>query len=329
MAVVTRRVLRRHLCNLLTLIAAFAFNMAATPSGYAQGTTADARAVRIAAIPEYRHIVERVSVDSIIATLRMFESLGVKEAGTAALAETADWLEARYRSFGYATVVRQDLRFRNHTLQNLVVTKAGTTRPATFLFVTSHYDTAEGPGVNDNGSGVAVLLEVARVLAGIDTDLSIRFVNFSGEEVGLVGSQAYVEQIVMPEAMDIALVLNVDEVGGMAGTSNTVITCERDEGPPIENNAASAAHTDTLAALTREYTSLETRIAHAFGSDYLPFENAGYVITGFYEANRSRYPHTSDDVLANLDPEYVTEVARATAAAVLHFARGQKANPTP
>jgi len=159
------------------------------------------------------------------------------------------------------------------------------------------------------------------VLADVETDLSIQFTNFSGEEVGLVGSRAYVDAIVVPEAMDIALVLNIDEVGGVASAPNTIITCERDERPPIENNAASAASTDTLAALTRLYTSLETRIAHAWGSDYLPFESAGYVITGFYESNESRYPHTPDDVLANMDPEYVTQVARATVAAALHFAR--------
>ena len=54
--------------------------------------------------------------------------------------------------------------------------------------------------------------------------------------------------------------------------------------------------------------------------DYLPFEREGYVITGFYETNESSHVHTPDDVLANMDPDYVAQIARATVAAALHFA---------
>lgn len=275
------------------------------------------------AAPELQEIVDRVSADSVLATLRKLESLGVKAPGTPAIAETADWIQARYESFGYTDVTRHDVRFRTGTLQNIIVTRPGTAAADRLLVVTGHYDTAGGPGVNDNGSGVAVMLEAARVLADVATDLSVRFVHFAGEEAGLVGSRAYVAEIAVPQETDILLVLNVDQVGGVAGRPNDTVTVERDERAPAANNAASAAYTDTLAALTRTYTDLETRIAHAYGSDYLPFEHAGYVITGFYESNESRVPHTRSDVLANLDPEYVTEVARATVAAVLYFARAE------
>jgi hypothetical protein len=274
----------------------------------------------IAVVPAFRTIVERVSNDSIISALRALESLGVKEPGTQALTETADWLQAKYESYGYSDIVRHDFTFETHNLQNIIVTKTGSRKPAKFLVLTGHYDTIVGPGVNDNGSGIAILLEVARVLADVETDISIRFINFSAEEEGLIGSTAYVSDVVAPEATDILLVLNIDEVGGIASAANTTITCERDEGSIEENNAASAAYTDTLAALTRAYSSLETRIDHAYGSDYLPFESEGYVITGFYEANESSLVHTPDDVLANMDPAYVAEITRATVAAALHFA---------
>jgi aminopeptidase YwaD len=282
-----------------------------------------AQDVRLAADPELQAVVERVSLDSVLATLRELEALGVKAPGTPGLAATADWIQARFASYGYA-VERHGVEFRSDTLHNIIATKPGTVSPDRLLLVTGHYDTARGPGVNDNGSGIAVMLEVARVLADVATHYSVRFVAFSGEEVGLVGSRAYVAEVVMPQGQDIFLVLNVDEVGGVAGTANDTVTVERDEGSPEANNAASAAHTDTLAALTRTYTSLATRIAHAWGSDYLPFEDAGYVITGFYESNESPFPHTPDDVVANLDPQYVTEVARATVAAVVYFARRER-----
>jgi hypothetical protein len=265
-------------------------------------------------------IVGRVSADSILASLRQFESLGVKSPGTQAIVETSEWLQGKYRSYGYSDITLHGFDYQTHRLQNIVVTKTGSTQPDRFLIIDGHYDTIGGPGVNDNGSGVAIILEVARVLADVDCDVSIRFINFSAEEEGLIGSAAYVEDIVVPQAMDILLVLNIDEVGGTADTFDFTITCERDEGSLVQNNAASAAYTDTLAALTRSYSSLETQIAHAYGSDYLPFEREGYVITGFYETLESTHIHSPNDVLANMNPGYVTQIARATVAAALHFA---------
>jgi hypothetical protein len=284
--------------------------------------------IDIPIVPAYETIVDRVSADSILAHLQKLESLGVKTPGTQALDDTRDWLHAKYASYGYPNITTHDFDYQIHTLQNIVVTKTGTVAPDKHLIIDGHYDTIVGPGVNDNGSGVAAILEAARVLADVDCDVSIRFIHFSGEEEGLIGSTAYVDEVVVPQDMDILLVLNIDEIGGIAGMANHTVTCERDEGWPTGNNAASAAYTDSLAALTELYTSLNTQIAHAWGSDYLPFEDAGYIITGFYETNESPYPHTPDDRLVNMDPDYVTEIARATVAAALHFALAD-ADPTP
>jgi len=283
-------------------------------------TTPATVSVEVPTVPEILEIVERVSPDSILASLRQFESLGVKSPGSQAIVETREWLRDKYRSYGYSDITLHEFDYETHRLQNIVVNKTGATQPDRFLIIDGHYDTVGGPGVNDNGSGVAIILEVARVLADIDCDVSIRFINFSAEEEGLVGSTAYVEDIVAPQDLDILLVLNIDEVGGAADTTNSMITCERDEGSLDQNNAASAAYTDTIAALTHTYSSLETQIAHAYGSDYLPFEREGYVITGFYETLESSHIHSPNDVLANMNPGYVTQIARATVAAALHFA---------
>jgi hypothetical protein len=53
----------------------------------------------------------------------------------------------------------------------------------------------------------------------------------------------------------------------------------------------------------------------------MPFEDAGYVITGYYETNESPYPHGPNDVLANMDPAYVTEISKGAVAAALYFAK--------
>jgi hypothetical protein len=156
-------------------------------------------------------------------------------------------------------------------------------------------------------------------LKDIETAYSIKFIHFTAEEIGLLGSSHYVENLVIPEEMDIRLVFNIDEVGGVSGEVNNTITCERDEWSPTVNNEASAAFTDTLASLTEMYSNLFTQISYAYGSDYVPFMNNGYVVTGLYETNESPYPHSINDSLANLDAAYVFEVTKSSLAASLYF----------
>jgi len=276
--------------------------------------------------PFIQNIVNQVSGDSILSYLQQLESLGRKQPSSSYISNlenTRDWLQSKYQNYGYTDIVYHDFTYSSYTLQNIVVTKTGTVQPDVTLIIDGHYDTIGGPGVNDNGSGVAVILEVARLLANIDCEYTIKFINFSAEEQGLIGSNAYVNNVVIPQSMNILLVFNIDEVGGIAGQTNNTITCERDEGSPAGNNAASSAYTDTLATLTQEYSSLSTQIAHAYGSDYMPFEEAGYVITGYYETNESPYPHGSNDILANMDPPYVTEITKGATAAALYFAKAR------
>lgn len=274
--------------------------------------------------PFIQQIVNQVSADSILSYLQKLESFGMKSPDSTALNAARDWLYTKYLNYGYTDIAYHDFTYSSYTLQNIIVTKEGISSPDVTLIIDGHYDTIGGPGVNDNGSGVAVILETARLLANIECDYTIKFINFSAEEQGLIGSNAYVNQIVVPQNMNILLVFNIDEVGGVAGMVNNTITCERDEGSPSSNNAASAAYTDTLAALTETYSNLSTVIAHAYGSDYMPFEDAGYVITGYYETNESPYPHGPNDILANMDPVYVTEITKGAIANALYFARSEK-----
>lgn len=78
----------------------------------------------------------------------------------------------------------------------------------------AHLDSVfEGPGINDNGSGSAALLEVAQNLSKLKPENTIRFAWWAAEEDGLVGSQSYVDRL-SPEELDrIALYLNFDMVG--------------------------------------------------------------------------------------------------------------------
>jgi aminopeptidase YwaD len=275
-------------------------------------------------VPQYGNIVNQVSQTNITTSLTEFEALGVKRRGTVALENTYNWLRNKYLSFGYLPGQLQEDTFTNagYTCKNLIITKVGTVYPNTYVIVCGHYDSITGTGTNDNGSGVATILEVARLLQNIPTEYSIKFINFSGEEDGLLGSQHYVNTIVngTTPKMDIKLVFNIDEVGGVAGMTNNSITCERDTGNPSTNNAASTTITNQLIACVGLYSPLTGVLSYAYASDYMPFEDNNEVITGFFETNESTHPHSTSDLLVNMDPIYNFNVAKAATGAVLHFA---------
>jgi len=109
---------------------------------------------------------------------------------------------------------------------NVIATKPGRRTSAHYI-ICAHYDAIatrtsgwseewymEGvpaPGADDNGTGVAILLECARVLGPLDLDIGLKLIAFSGEELGLLGSEFYVDNLAPEDS--ILGVLNVDMVG--------------------------------------------------------------------------------------------------------------------
>lgn len=270
----------------------------------------------------YGDIVNSVSASNIVADLTTFESFGIKSNGTTAITNAQNWIVSRYQSLGYTDVVEQPFSFSGNTTNNIIITKTGSVYPNTFLIIDAHYDTLNGPGTNDNGSGTVLLLEMARLLKNVDTEYSIKFIHFSGEEAGLIGSNYYVNNTVIPDNLDISLVFNIDQVGGINGVINDTVVCEYDMSNPSENNAESLMKTNILATCIGLYSNLNTELSNAYGSDYVPFENAGKIITGLYEKNETPYSHTINDVLANMDPNYLYEVTKGSLGAALEFAVG-------
>ncbi len=270
--------------------------------------------------PYYASIVSSVEYDSVETYLTEFSSLGIKEIGTSALDDTRDWILDKYTSWGYTNIQRDSFLYSGYDAENIIITKTGSVYPNTYLIIDGHYDTRNGVGSNDNGSGTAIILEMARIFKDLETEYSVKFIHFSAEEDGLIGSQHYVDNTVVPENLDILLVYNIDEVGGVNGMTNNTIICERDEGPPASNNSASANVTDILANCIELYSSLSTEISYAYGSDYMPFEANGEIITGLYEKNVSPYVHTIFDEMSRLDMNYIYEIARGGLGAALEFA---------
>ncbi|WP_293892761.1 M20/M25/M40 family metallo-hydrolase [Flavobacterium sp.] len=278
-------------------------------------------------VPYYGSIVAQCSQANISNSLTTFESLGLKRRGTTPLQNTLNWLKSKYLEFGYtANQIQEDSYTYTGSpsiCKNLIVTKVGTLYPNTFVIVCGHYDSIGGTGTNDNGSGVACILETARLLQNIPTEYSIKFINFSGEEDGLYGSKHFVNSIVngTTPKMDIRLVLNLDEVGGVAGLINNTITCERDtNNSPSTNNEQSSTMTNELMTCVELYSPLNTYLSYAYASDYMSFQSNNEIITGLFETHETSHKHTNTDLLIYMDPVYNYNVAKATIGATMHFA---------
>jgi len=280
-------------------------------------------------IQAYQNRANQVSQTNITTNLQEFSNFGIKTTGSTNNANALNWIKNKYLSYGYSAsqIVEDPFSYTSgsNTInsKNLVITKTGTVYPNKFVIICGHFDSINGPGVNDNGSGTSIILEAARILKDIPTEYSIKFIHFSGEEQGLRGSTHYANTVAYQgtnRVLDIKLVFNLDQVGGKVGNNNNTIYCDEDMGGNPNNTAASVAATQELVTLTGLYSPLLTDIDAAENTDYVPFELKGEVITGYFEKIRSNYPHTSNDTFANTDPVYIYNVGKASVGALQHFA---------
>ena len=141
-------------------------------------------------------VVDRLDFDSYRELIRGLAGFGDREQGTPRNAAAVDWIEQQLRSWGYETG-RIRYEYRGEPREEVYATKIGATRPSEMFILGGHMDgRGGGEAVNDDASGTALVMEIARALAGpgVRTDVSIRFALWNNEETGLQGAQAYVAQ---------------------------------------------------------------------------------------------------------------------------------------
>jgi hypothetical protein len=163
-------------------------------------------------------------------------------------------------------------------------------------------------GADDNASGTAVLLEVARVLALAPAAprRSILFVSFSGEEQGLLGSRLYVSEPIV-SLRNIIAMINVDHAGTGNGRLTVGVT-------GLEKSAAErAAH---LAGLSGKLDVF----GYFPGGDHVPFKEAGVPTITVVSGGVHPHFHQASDTPDTIDPEILGSVARYVLALVWHLA---------
>jgi Zn-dependent M28 family amino/carboxypeptidase len=191
---------------------------------------------------------------------------------------------------------------RRRTVNVIAKTAAG--RGDRVVMAGGHLDSVPaGPGINDNGSGTAALLEIADALGGRAPGARVRLAFWGAEELGLIGSRRYVRELSPGEREAIAAYINLD----MVGSPEPARGVYSDTDPEIER------------LLTRLVGPDAEEESTGGNSDHAPFDRAGIPVGGLFTgAGRPNDPcyHRACDDLDNIDMPVLVQMARAAGAAV-------------
>ena len=189
-------------------------------------------------------------------------NLAGRSVGTEKEAETVDYLTRRLEDFGYDPTLQEfTYEFSGETLQspNIIATREGTSGKQ--IIVGAHYDNAPSTssldrsnlqGVNDNASGVGVLLELAQRIEP-NPENTIKFVLFGAEEIGLVGSEYYASNMSAEEIDNTFVMVNLDSLivgdnlylnAGPSAATNPELGFYRDTALDIADNLGIPAETN-------------------------------------------------------------------------------------
>ena len=151
------------------------------------------------------------------------EDIGARIAGSDKEEDAADYIIEQFEGMGYAVEVQEfeyERRGTTYFSQNVIAIKPGKIDQT--VIIGAHYDSVSErscsngnilTGAGDNASGVGVMLEAAEVLKDYKTHGKIIFVAFGAEEVGLMGSRYYAEQMTEKDIANTVAMINLDSVG--------------------------------------------------------------------------------------------------------------------
>jgi aminopeptidase YwaD len=192
--------------------------------------------------------------------------------------------------------------------QNVVGTRPAPSAGAATVVIGAHYDSVQiSPGANDNASGAAVVLEMARVLAHDPPQANIVFVSFAAEELGLLGSAHFVGALHPDARASVAAMLNFD----MVGVGEDVLI----GGSPALVRTIEGVGAEQGLKLGHMGSSLTGR------SDHASFVAAGIPSAFFHVSDDPNY-HTPADVVDGISTVRLAEVGTLGTEVVRRLARG-------
>lgn len=237
--------------------------------------------------------------------------IGVRVRATRGEARGARYVAEKFRSFGYNVNI-QKFEVDNGTSRNVVAWWPDSRRHG--FVVGGHMDTVAGsPGANDNASGTAVVLELARLAAGKAPSEWVRFVAFGSEEYGSNGTHHVGSQVFVNRLGD----RGRRRLGGM-----TSVDMVADGRPLLVGNSGIAGDVVARSLYRRIHDAGIAVRYHTLCdcSDHGPFEHAGIPASFAYSGREENY-HDDSDTVANMKPNHLLRTGRAMRAFVIAIDR--------
>lgn len=369
---------------LTATVGAGAATLAGVPAvGAAEGSTGDPGKPPLAQRPdrELRAILREIDPNRVEAIVRKLVSFGTRHTLSTqddpnrGIGAARDWIYAELQRYAAASEGRMTVELQSYIqpvadripvptrITNVMATLRGSVSPERVYVVSGHYDsrvtdvlnaTADAPGADDDASGVAVSMELARVMAKRAPKATIVFAAVAGEEQGLYGARHMAAQY-KAAGTDVQAMFTNDIVGSSRADDGTVDAHTVRlfaEGVPTAETPAEAAirrsvggENDSparqLGRFVREVavnrdTDMNVRVIYRRdrylrGGDHIGFLEQGYPAARFTEPNED-YAHQHQDVRVEngvqigdlpefCDFRYIAGVARVNAAALWTLAQ--------
>ncbi len=271
--------------------------------------------------PFVQDMVDQVTTSTYVPLWQALDDFETREAFQANNVASSQWMLETFQSYGLSA----EFHYYSHSGQkrNVVATMPGQVDPSRVVYFCGHFDSTSptpatcAPGADDNGSGTAAVLEVARILSQYLFQYTIKFACWNSEEQGLIGSAAYAAAMAAA-GENIIAVYNCDMIsyrGTDAAPADLVIY--------TDTNSQSVATILSNAITTYVPGQIEpVVVVEALqGSDHASFWDHGYKAVCSIEdeawgADFCPWYHTCDDRIERYPQDYVISCTKANLAAV-------------
>ncbi|MCB1050103.1 MAG: M28 family peptidase [Acidobacteria bacterium] len=235
--------------------------------------------------------------------------------------EARDWLVSQFQAMPGLAVSTPSFQIGGTTGYNVVAVLNGTIRPDDWYIVGAHYDSTSqsastaAPGAEDNASGTAAVLEMARIFSENRPEATVIFVCYSGEEQGLYGSLAQASQIVADG--------NKSKVKGVMIMDMIAYTGDADLDCLLETSVSNEFMIADFTQAAQAYTSLRIVTSlNPFGSDHMPFINRSMPALLTIENDYETYPsyHRTTDTIDKISIDMGRETIKMNVATLAMWA---------
>jgi len=270
----------------------------------------------ILAAPDIGEIIQQINATTLATFVQAIQDFGPHPTGSPAISQVQQYLVSQLSITGL-TIQQIPWWAKLYHGVTIEATLPGTGSAGNILILCAHYDSIRiSPGADDDGSGTAAVLTTARVLSHYQFNCTVRFMFFSGEEQGILGSGSYAMQA-RRNHENIIGVIALDGVGYSDPTITTHI---------VWNNADASAHwivphSQAIAMAYPDLIPIEVVLGeNRPDSDHQSFLTQGYAAECFREETLDPFYHTSDDTIGHMNLSYLTDVCRLAAGTIASLA---------